>query len=183
MIRTILSSGPTGDVLDQEQQHDILQQLKGPPSPSLGQQHSSEAAQVASLDYIWVFRLKTDNDVPVWTGFDLRNQALLSNHFQEHGSSREADAQDDPGVELFDSHIRQGHLPVLVLPSKQLGYYPLDLQGNEIGTLQVACIPNGHDIQFVYRAWIKSALHLSLNHAAAIDSASSECRWSIQWIL
>lgn len=154
MIRTILSTGPAGDVLDQEQQRDILQQLTAPPSPLLNQRYSSEAVQVASLDFIWVFRLKSENDMPVWTGFDLRNQALLSKHYQEHsnGGRRDAGAQEnDPGVELFDSHIRQGQLPVLVLPSKQLGYYPLDMQGNEIGTLQVACMVNGHDVQFVYR--------------------------------
>lgn len=147
-IRTIASSSPTGDVLDLAQQRDIMDKLLvSPDSNHIQGQPSSEAAMVAQLSFIWVFRLQGDGPL-VWTGFDLSNQARLTEHYAQY-----RDTTADPGLELFDSHVRQGRLPLLVLPGRQLGYYPLDMTGDQIGTLQVACLPNTQDTQFVYREY------------------------------
>ncbi|KAI9264972.1 hypothetical protein BDA99DRAFT_39867 [Phascolomyces articulosus] len=214
-IRTVLSSRPIGDVLDEYQQQDILHQLHSmndrqvphlpPPPPSVppgpphafpfpvpsssnsnnsrrlhtggsssghrsrlrggfqrGRIRSSSAAEgedlrrIASLDRIWVFRLLlgphgeeeeriqeedvNDGTPVVWTTFDYDNQMILMN---QHESEK--------GIEIFDSHIRQGQLPVLVIPKRQRGYFPMDRTGNAIVTLEIACLPNTKDTLFVMR--------------------------------
>ncbi|KAI8137012.1 hypothetical protein BJV82DRAFT_675269 [Fennellomyces sp. T-0311] len=144
-IRTVLSTSPTGDVLDEQQQRDILHQLHtGEERTSLRGGHRAEAARVAGLERIWVFRLEQEqSEQPaVWTTFDYHNQMTLT-HQQD----------SDKGIEVFDSHIRQGQLPVLVVPRRQRGYYPMDITGNAIVTLEIACLPNTQDIQFVYRQY------------------------------
>lgn len=141
-IRTILASGPTGDVLDHAQQQDVLDKIfSHPPMPSGTPVTDAEAARIASLEYIWVFRRQSEQEMPVWTTFDADNQVVLSEH-----------RYSDKGVELFDSHIRQGQLPVLVVPHRQAGYYfPIDMAGSDIASLEIACLPNTNDLQFVYR--------------------------------
>ena len=232
-IRNVLSSRPTGDVLDEYQQQDILHQLTTstttttattatatinnrhpshsyrphlPGQPSFfpipirqsrssesstsnidhhhrglrlrggqrGRTHSSstaegEATRIASLDHIWVFRLlsrrrrgygeeyndedlleeeeeeEEEDEAVVWTTFDYDNQMKLM------------DEQDsDKGIEIFDTHIRQGQLPVLVLPKRQRGYFPMDSTGDAIVTLEVACLPNTKDTLFVMRHYSPS---------------------------
>ncbi|KAL0086911.1 hypothetical protein F4703DRAFT_1849489 [Phycomyces blakesleeanus] len=70
-----------------------------------------QLTQLTHLKDIWVFRsLPTGENMPVWTGFDYANQSLLTEH-----------SQDPQGVEITDSHISQGQLPVLVLPHRSLG--------------------------------------------------------------
>ena len=137
-IHTIFASGPTGDVLDQAQQQDVLNKIfSHPPLPSGTPVTDAEAARIASLEYIWVFRRQSDHECPVWTTFDEDNQVVLSEH-----------RYSDKGVEIFDSHIRQGQLPALVVPQRQAGYY---LAGNDIASLEIACLPNSNNLQFVYR--------------------------------
>ncbi|KAI7852002.1 hypothetical protein BDC45DRAFT_607771 [Circinella umbellata] len=216
-IRTVLSSRPTGDVLDEYQQQDILHQLTTnttmnnqypphsyrpylPGQPSFypnpiqqsrssesstnntnsyrrglrlrggqrGRIHSSstaegEARRIASLDHIWVFRLllrerygdnndenqeeeeEEEEEAVVWTTFDYDNQMKLMN-----------EQEIDKGIEIFDSHIRQGQLPVLVVPKRQRGYFPMDSTGDAIVTLEVACLPNTKDTLFVMRHYSPS---------------------------
>ncbi|KAI9491318.1 hypothetical protein BDB00DRAFT_834007 [Zychaea mexicana] len=197
-IRTVFATSPTGDVLDEQQQQDILHQLRtmdertsrrggiiagsstGSSSAGLRlrgghhhqrqrQRHCSNsfhrsstvavaaattttttdeeaATRVAALGHIWVFRRleeqdRFDNDMPaVWTTFDYANQMTLMN-----------EQDSDKGIEIFDSHVRQGQLPVLVVPRRQRGYFPLDRTGDAIVTLEIACLPNTSDVQFVLR--------------------------------
>lgn len=140
-IHTILASGPTGDVLDQAQQQDVLNKIfSHPPMPSGTPVTDAEAARIASLEYIWVFRRQSEHEVPVWTTFDAMNQVVLSDN-----------RYSDKGVEIFDSHIRQGQLPVLVVPHRQAAYCPIDVAGSDIASLEIACLPNSNNLQFVYR--------------------------------
>ncbi|ORY89871.1 hypothetical protein BCR43DRAFT_499623 [Syncephalastrum racemosum] len=155
-IQTIASTGPTGDVLSEQQQQEIINKLVCRDTLHPPRTYSPAAAMITGLDCIWVFRLVQDrhHDMDVWTGFDMANQTLLSQkqhqHQHQHQQSSSSSAEGE-GIEIFDSHIRQGQLPVLVIPERQLGYFPLDMTGNQIGTLQIACLPNNNEVQFVYR--------------------------------
>ncbi|KAL0075512.1 hypothetical protein J3Q64DRAFT_1704032 [Phycomyces blakesleeanus] len=138
-IRTVISKRPTGQVIDYSEQQNIIEQLNQPlaelpcPEPQL--------TQLTHLKDIWVFRsLPTGENMPVWTGFDYANQSLLTEH-----------SQDPQGVEITDSHISQGQLPVLVLPHRSLGYYAVNATGDTIATIEVTCLPNTRNVQFVYR--------------------------------
>ncbi|KAI9321831.1 hypothetical protein BX666DRAFT_1034091 [Dichotomocladium elegans] len=145
-IRTIFASGPTGDVLDREQQQDVLNKYFAYPQMPL-QSHTpidAQASDLTTLKSIWVFRLKSassgHSNMPVWTTFDMANQELLT-RYRFHTR----------GVEIYDSHIRQGKFPALVVPRCQLGYFPMDMVGNTIATLEVACLRNSKNLGFVYR--------------------------------
>lgn len=149
-IRSVKTDGPLGDVLDPQQQSEIVRQLSNSPGQQQGV--TNDMLFVAKLDYIWVFRASEDvagrDQVNLWIGFDYKNQQRLTAYMQYlHCMAYTL----DQGIELFDSHICRGEYPVLVLPSRRLGYYPTDSTGDHIATLQVACFPNTPDLQFVYR--------------------------------
>ncbi|KAI9471367.1 hypothetical protein BDB00DRAFT_862523 [Zychaea mexicana] len=113
--------------------------------------NNNNMMMVASLDQIWVFRASNSNantTANVWITFDYNNQHLLTKHKKKLDKLR---IPYDEGVDVFDSHIRQGKLPVLVFPSRKQAYYPTNLSGDEIISIEVACIPNSRDLQFVYR--------------------------------
>ncbi|KAI8365978.1 uncharacterized protein BYT42DRAFT_588461 [Radiomyces spectabilis] len=148
VIHTIASPDPVGDVLDIQQQKKLVELLNDPKQRCQPKDTPEEAAQVAKLDRIWVFRhasKPSSEAIDVWTGFDYKNQLLLT---QYHDASK---ASVDAGIEIFDSHIRHGRLPVLVVPSRNQCFYPITLEGDEIATLELACLPNSSDVQFVYR--------------------------------
>ncbi|KAG0171842.1 hypothetical protein DFQ30_000301 [Apophysomyces sp. BC1015] len=148
-----------------------LKSMQTSPFPDLAQDRNSVPARqvdrsapssalspavdtrVANLDHLWVFRFQkshsgAQNLDNVWTAFDYDNQQLLKEHEQR---LRDNVYSLDAGVELFDSHIQQAQLPVLVLTSRQTCYYPMDTSGNNIGTLEVACLENAPNVEFVYR--------------------------------
>ncbi|KAF7729962.1 hypothetical protein EC973_003375 [Apophysomyces ossiformis] len=113
--------------------------------------------KVASLDRFWAFRLQKTGNGPangshrldnVWVAFDYENQQRLKLHEQQLQDKIYA---VDVGVELFDSHIQQARLPVLALTSQNLCYYPIDSSGNKIGTLEIMCLQNTSNVEFVPR--------------------------------
>ncbi|KAI9243490.1 hypothetical protein BDA99DRAFT_544421 [Phascolomyces articulosus] len=114
----------------------------------------------------------------VWITFDYINQKLLTDYQQKMNKinrkkrkkkkkqqqqqqpvpyqgmmmySPPYEEEQEEGVEFFDSHIRQGKLPVLVLPSRGQAYYPTNMMGDEIISIQVACLPNTQYVDFVFR--------------------------------
>ena len=149
-VRSITTTnGTVGDVLNQQQQDEIVQQL--PKSITTSPNNNNNIMKVADLDRIWVFRATEQNSTTsanVWITFDYKNQELLNNYVQ---NLQQAKYQFDHGIDLFDSHIRQGQLPVLVLPTRQQAFYPTSLSGDHIVSLQVYCLPNSSELQFVYR--------------------------------
>lgn len=147
-IRSITTThGNVGDVLNQQQQDEIVQQL---PKSVTTSPSNNNIMKVADLDRIWVFRAteQTTASANVWITFDYKNQELLNKYVQ---NLQQAKYQFDHGIDLFDSHIRQGQLPVLVLPTRQQAFYPTSLSGDHIVSLQVYCLPNSSELQFVYR--------------------------------
>lgn len=147
-IRSITTTnGAVGDVLNQQQQDEIVQQL---PKSITTSPNNNNIMKVADLDRIWVFRATEQNTTSanVWITFDYKNQEILNNYVQH---LQQAKYQFDHGIDLFDSHIRQGQLPVLVLPTRQQAFYPTSLSGDHIVSLQVYCLPNSSELQFVYR--------------------------------
>jgi hypothetical protein len=110
-----------------------------------GQQQLGDAEMTALLDNIWCFKasqvaaqlISPDNNSNVWTGFDYKNQEILTNHSIALMNDK---TQTDPGLELFDSHIRKGTLPFLVVISQQLAYYPTS--NNTIDKIEIQCLPN-----------------------------------------
>lgn len=148
-IKSIKTNGPLGDLLDPKQQEKIMDQL-AVADPLVSENSSllnDEAIKIASLDHIWIFR---SSEHSLWIVFDYANQHKLTQHTQQLYHHHPATVVDQ-GVELFDSHIRNGQLPVLVLPSRQCGYYPTSFTGEQIASLHVICIPNSSNLQFVYR--------------------------------
>ncbi|ORZ26070.1 hypothetical protein BCR42DRAFT_401522 [Absidia repens] len=162
MIQTMWVSTPLGDVMDQQQQQEVIQRLQCQSNTqglnAIGEGDSGDkptphddATKVASLDHIWVFRcMNTGNEqesVPpsatssgIWTGFDYENQIRLSQH-----------NDDDNGIELYDTHIRKGLSPVLVIPKRQVCFYAVSNMSDQVSSLQVTCLPNSKNVQFVYR--------------------------------
>ncbi|KAI9029927.1 hypothetical protein CLU79DRAFT_733211 [Phycomyces nitens] len=114
-IRTVISNGPTGQVLDSNEQQSIIEQLNQsvPTVPTTVPCPEPRLTQLTQLKAIWVFRsLPAGESMPVWTGFDYENQSMIANH-----------SQNPQGVvEITDSHICQGQLPVLIRPSLSIGY-------------------------------------------------------------
>jgi hypothetical protein len=110
-----------------------------------GQQQLDDAEMTALLDNIWCFKasqvaaqlISPDNNSNVWTGFDYKNQEILTSHSIALMNDK---TQTDPGLELFDSHIRKGTLPFLVVISQQLAYYPTS--NNTIDKIEIQCLPN-----------------------------------------
>lgn len=149
-IKSIKTNGPLGDLLDPEQQEKIVDQLAvADPLVSEGTTtipDNNEAIKIASLDRIWIFRLSEHPD-SLWIVFDYANQHKLTQYTHQIYHNPGA----DQGVEFFDSHVHNGRLPVLVLPSRQCGYYPTNFTGEHIASLHVICIPNSSNLQFVYR--------------------------------
>ncbi|KAI8141913.1 hypothetical protein BJV82DRAFT_616433 [Fennellomyces sp. T-0311] len=163
-FHAVKSIGLLGDVLDAQQQDQLVRQLydndtRGTPQqqqqyqqqqPHQHQhQQQTNISMVAKLDHIWVFRATNSiNTHNVWITFDYKNQQRIKQHKQmldRYG------VQHDEGVELFDTHIKQGQLPILVLPNRREAYYPISLSGDDIVRIEVACIPNSSVASFVYR--------------------------------
>ncbi|KAI9306718.1 hypothetical protein BJ944DRAFT_263095 [Cunninghamella echinulata] len=170
-IHTLVVQEPIGDIIDHKQRQEIIELLSSPKppqvlstssplsannnsnneDPSLPKlKPSKNATKVSNLKKIWVFRQvdssppanMNTNDIPsttVWTGFDYENQIKISKYYN-----------DENGVELFDTHIRQGKLPILVFPKRKICYYVTHMDGN-VESLQVDCLDNSKNIQFVYR--------------------------------
>ncbi|KAI8344412.1 hypothetical protein BC941DRAFT_408571 [Chlamydoabsidia padenii] len=134
-IQTMYATAQLGDILDEQQQQEIMAMLQGPRQDAAPPPHE-DATKVALLDHIWVFR----SDSMLWTGFDYQNQLLLTQH-----------RDDDQGVELYDTHIRHGQLPILVIPKRQVCYYAPGVLDDQVASLQVDCLPNSKHTQFVYR--------------------------------
>lgn len=138
-IQTMWATSPIGDILDAQQQTEIMRMLQTDGSPKYGDPTPNEdATKVAKLDHIWVFR--TTDDSTFWTGFDYSNQIKLSRH-----------SDDDEGIEVYDTHIRQGQLPILVIPKRKVCFYAPSDVSDQVASLQVACLPNSKSTQFVYR--------------------------------
>ncbi|SAM03227.1 hypothetical protein [Absidia glauca] len=138
-IQTMWATSPIGDILDAQQQKEIMHMLQTDGSPKDGHPTPNEdATKVAKLDFIWVFR--SADDSTLWTGFDYRNQIKLSKH-----------SGDDEGIEVYDTHIRQGQLPILVIPKRKVCFYAPSDVSDQVASLQVACLPNSKSTQFVYR--------------------------------
>ncbi|CAO3581866.1 unnamed protein product [Absidia cylindrospora] len=152
MIQTMWVSTPLGDVMDQQQQQEVIQRLQQQQhqSDTRGEGDSGDrptphddATKVASLDHIWVFRCNEHESATssaIWTGFDYENQIRLSQH-----------NDNDHGIELYDTHIRKGLYPILVIPKRQMCFYAASNMSDQVSSLQVACLPNSKNVQFVYR--------------------------------
>ncbi|KAI8098626.1 uncharacterized protein BX664DRAFT_381314 [Halteromyces radiatus] len=165
-IQTMWVTAPVGDVMDQQQQQEVMDMLSRSSNSPFSKKKFNKssgieqegidlptphdnATKVAELDHIWVFRCITtsqnqqeDSGIStIWTGFDYENQLMLSQH-----------CENDEGIELFDTHIRHGQLPILVIPKRQICFYSAShLPDDQVASLQVACIPNSEHLQFVYR--------------------------------
>lgn len=117
-----------------------------PPNLSPSQSTNSTTS-IGRLDRVFVFRHPHQSENNVWVSFDYVNQERLSVYTSQVGRM----PYGDQGCELFDSHIQQGQLPILVLPSRNQAFYPTDWTGDTIVQLQVACFPNSSDLRFVCR--------------------------------
>ncbi|ORY97201.1 hypothetical protein BCR43DRAFT_489403 [Syncephalastrum racemosum] len=117
-----------------------------PPNLSPSQSTNSTAS-IGRLDRVFVFRHPQQSEDNVWVSFDYANQERLSLYNSQVGRM----PYGDQGCELFDSHIQQGQLPILVLPSRNQAFYPTDWTGDTIVQLEVACFPNSSDLRFVCR--------------------------------
>ncbi|KAG1048399.1 hypothetical protein G6F43_009208 [Rhizopus delemar] len=135
----IADNMPLGDVLDSEQQRKILSQLQQQDSPLDAQQHTicSEKTRITRLERVWVFRLISDGnrqskDHIAWIGFDYENQILIENYT----NSEIGNCTNDENLVLYDSHIRHKDTPVIVIPSKNKGYFFTDTNQSELCTLE-----------------------------------------------
>ncbi|KAI8984591.1 hypothetical protein BDF20DRAFT_986453 [Mycotypha africana] len=167
-----------GDVLDIKQQKELLHRLHHHQTTTSGgtptaffPQHvlsnklSPDKTKIISLNRIWAFRLlekeaegeedNSDQRSPVttaaatgcWIGFDYENQRKIENHIKNLAIKPE-----DGRLAIYDSHIRQKAIPVIVTPLGQKAYYFADSQQNQLIVLEVASIQNDHEkVTFVYR--------------------------------
>jgi hypothetical protein len=151
----ITDNMPLGDVLDSEQQRQLISQLHQQGSPLNTQQHTicSEKTKITQLERVWVFRLISDGDRQskehiAWIGFDYENQIRIENYInREIGNYTE-----DESLILYDSHIRHKDTPIIVIPSKNEGYFFTDTNQSELCTLEVKDIKNDSStVTFVYR--------------------------------
>ncbi|KAI8334992.1 hypothetical protein BC941DRAFT_430932 [Chlamydoabsidia padenii] len=142
---------PTRQKEKQKQPSIVTYQNKMEPTAQTDQQQQrqlGDAEMTALLDNIWCFKasqvaaqlISPDNKSNVWTGFDYKNQEILTNHSIALMNDQ---AKTDPGLELFDSHIRKGTLPFLVVISQQLAYYPTS--NDTIDKIEIKCLPNTKD--------------------------------------
>ncbi|KAG0753291.1 hypothetical protein G6F24_013078 [Rhizopus arrhizus] len=135
----ITDNMPLGDVLDSEQQRQLISQLHQQDSPLNTQQHTicSEKTKITRLERVWVFRLISDGDRQskehiAWIGFDYENQIRIENYInREIGNYTE-----DESLILYDSHIRHKDTPIIVIPSKNEGYFFTDTNQSELCTLE-----------------------------------------------
>ncbi|SAM04684.1 hypothetical protein [Absidia glauca] len=97
----------------------------GPPT-SLPPDRLLDTQKVALLDYIWCFKATNLPSCTVWTGFDYQTQVAM------------AHATD--GLVLTDSHICQGKLPFLVMPSQHRIYHAMP--DASIKTAELKRLPN-----------------------------------------
>ncbi|KAI8092548.1 uncharacterized protein BX664DRAFT_327562 [Halteromyces radiatus] len=116
------------------------------------QQHQEsrlkDLEKTSKLDFIWVFKappaasqlLSYEKKANVWTGFDYKNQELITNYAVAMMNDQVA---KDPGLELVDSHIRKGSLPFLLVLHQQLVYYPTS--NNKIDKIEINCLPNNKE--------------------------------------
>lgn len=96
------------------------------PPASLPPDRLLDTQKVALLEYIWCFK---EIDLPsctVWRGFDYQTQVAM------------AHATD--GLVLMDSHISQGKLPFLVMPSQHRIYHAMS--DTSIKIVELKRLPN-----------------------------------------
>jgi hypothetical protein len=143
------NNGAVGDVLDSQQQKEIFSQLSS-PQPSTNHTLSPEKTKITSLERIWVFRLIEEGLVPeniAWICFDFDNQLKIEQHLKDLENHPE-----DGRLALYDTHIRNRSMPVIVTPNENKGYYFADIHQNDLITLEVTFIENHHQkVTFVYR--------------------------------
>ncbi|KAI7865269.1 hypothetical protein BDF14DRAFT_1744371 [Spinellus fusiger] len=149
-IHCISAGDSPREILTPRQQIELIQQGNGHPmkKPKTTPFNlSSEAEKITQLERLWVFSASDADNSNVWKAFDYDNQIKLFEHVNETQHPTDM----DQGVEFFDTHIKHGILPVLVVLSQQLGYYPTDLTGDIILKVKIACFDNASDVKFVYR--------------------------------
>jgi hypothetical protein len=97
----------------------------GPPT-SLTPNRLLDTQKVALLEYIWCFKASDLPSCTVWTGFDYQTQVAMTH------------ATD--GSVLTDSHICQGKLPFLVMPSQHRIYHAMP--DASIKSVELKRLPN-----------------------------------------
>lgn len=82
----------------------------------------------------WAFKYPTLIPVTpaIWIKFDMKNQKQITHHVK----SCRLD-----GIQLMDSHIYNGNVPFLVVPSQQCCYVILDLATSQHSCLEIAYTP------------------------------------------
>ncbi|KAI9314814.1 hypothetical protein BX666DRAFT_2029062 [Dichotomocladium elegans] len=156
-IWTVNVTGPRDETLSPEQQEEIARQLpRASFAATTQKEHTGDFAKTAELRNIWVFRAESTAPAGhpganMWIAFDYENQKRLTEHYYRHSEAARFQPANDGGIELFDSHIRSGFLPVFVFPFRQEAFYATTITGEQILRLQVEWIPNSKSVTFVDR--------------------------------
>ncbi|ORX59480.1 hypothetical protein DM01DRAFT_1405033 [Hesseltinella vesiculosa] len=103
----------------------------------------SNLDRVQAMDAIWVF--KQPSDASVWVAFDYDNQLAM----RDFANNLRLRTVSDDGLDITDSHVGQGKLPVLIAFNKLKAFYPTD--NNNIDSMPIKCIPNAGQVTFVRR--------------------------------
>ncbi|KAI7888758.1 uncharacterized protein EV154DRAFT_302227 [Mucor mucedo] len=108
-----------------------------PPTPVLSPDNGSST--IASEEGeeekgYWAFKYPTLIPVTpaIWIKFDMINQKLITHHVKTGRLD---------GLQLTDSHMYNGNIPFLVIPSQQCCYVLLDLQTTQLSCLQITYTP------------------------------------------
>ncbi|KAI8072840.1 hypothetical protein BC940DRAFT_344210 [Gongronella butleri] len=112
-----------------------------PALVSYADARSLDVDRVAQLQHIWVFQPPDNNNKNqnVWVAFDFANQLAITRFANEK--------KKEDGLDIVDSHVARGTVPVLIVLKHQKAYYPAT--HDKIDSTPIKCIPNTRDVILV----------------------------------
>lgn len=110
----------------------IKASVSTPPTPVLSPDYGSTLSSPFEEDEegYWAFKYPASVPVtpPIWIKFDLENQKRISDHVK----STRLD-----GIQFTDSHILNGNLPIVVIPSQLCCFVMVDMATNQLSRLEL----------------------------------------------
>ncbi|KAI9008743.1 hypothetical protein CLU79DRAFT_507130 [Phycomyces nitens] len=152
-IHIVSNVGTPGEVPTSYDREEILSRIHG--ASSIGSDTSSsqsvqlETELIASQSQIWVFRENDDSRYGpnVWSVFDYGNQKVLF----EHASKILSNMHVEDTLDLYDSHIKHGIIPVMIVPAQNKGYYLSNISTESVTKITINCLDNTPTTRFVFR--------------------------------
>lgn len=83
---------------------------------------------------VWAFRVPVHHaNSTIWRRFDDMNQQKLNQHVGSNNMNE---------LNMFDSHIGSGRVPIVVMPFQNVCYYPTDLTIQNLMCLEIRAFPS-----------------------------------------